>query len=365
MKSWEILDAQDHISEEAIRNSAAKSVAPGSVLVVVRSGVLKHSLPIAINRVRVAVNQDLKVLTCGPRLIPEYLARFLQFAAPRLLTSVRGTTVDNIPVDELRSLKVPLPPLPMQRRIAAILDKADAIRRTRKEVVVVCEELLRSAFLGMVGPAAADYGAWPVRTVGSLAANLPNSMRTGPFGSDLLHAEFVDKGIAVLGIDNAVKNFFGWDERRYITPAKYEKLRRYTVRPGDVIVTIMGTTGRSAVVPDDIPTAITTKHLATITLDRQQAEPEFVSQALFRHPEVLRQIMAANRGAIMSGLNLGLIKSLQLPIPPLARQREFASVTRRIRVLARRVEDRRLEEDLFNSLMARCFSGKVGAEALC
>jgi type I restriction enzyme S subunit len=267
-----------------------------------------------------------------------------------------------VPAGYLRQAKVPCVSSVEQRYIADILDKADAIRRKRKKAIALTEELLHSTFLDMVGPGAPGYGKWPVRTIESLAADTPNSMRTGPFGSDLLHSEFVDEGIAVLGIDNAVQNRFAWGERRFITPEKYEKLRRYTVMPSDVIVTIMGTTGRSAVVPYDIPNAITTKHLATITLDRNEAEPEFVSQALFRHPEVLRQIAAANRGAIMSGLNLGLIKALRISIPPPARQREFAQVTTRIRALAKRTEDHEHAEELFNSLMARAFSGDLRAE---
>jgi type I restriction enzyme S subunit len=253
-----------------------------------------------------------------------------------------------------------------QHRVADMLDKADAIRRKRKEAITLTEELQRSAFLEIVGPGAAGYGGWSVRSIENLAASGPNSMRTGPFGSDLLHSEFVEEGIAVLGIDNAVQNRFAWGERRFITSEKYERLRRYTVLPGDVIVTIMGTTGRSAVVPDDIPRAITTKHLATITLDPSQAEPEFVSQALFRHPEVLRQIAAANRGAIMSGLNLGLIKALRIPIPPLDRQRAFAQAAMRIRSLAGRMEAHPHEEELFSSLVACAFSGQLGAvEGTC
>lgn len=184
-------------------------------------------------------------------------------------------------------------------------------------------------------------------------------MRTGPFGSDLLHSEFVSDGIAVLGIDNAVQNRFAWGERRFITEEKYKRLRRYTVHPGDVIVTIMGTTGRSAVVPPDIPTAITTKHLATITVDRTQAEPEFVSQALIRHPDVLSQIAASSRGAIMSGLNLGLIKALRVPVPPPEQQRKFANAVERIRALVDRVRKDRLEDRLFDSLVARAFSGQL------
>lgn len=123
----------------------------------------------------------------------------------------------------------------------------------------------------------------------------------------------------------------------------------------------MGTTGRSAVVPDDIPLAITTKHLATITLDRRQAEPEFVSQALFRHPAALQQIVSANRGAIMSGLNLGLIRGLRLPLPPIALQQQFTALTQQVRALAERMTTNAASEDLFNSLVARAFSGGLSS----
>jgi type I restriction enzyme, S subunit len=311
---------------------------------------------------------DILPILPGPELDRDYLFHYLRHpkVVEQAVLRCAGANLPRISPRDLAMFEVPVPPLPEQRRIRDILDKADALRRKRKDAIALTEDLIRSAFLDLVGPGASDYAEWPVRSIGSLAAHMPNSMRTGPFGSDLLHSEFVDDGIAVLGIDNAVQNRFAWGERRFITQEKYQKLRRYTVFPADVIVTIMGTTGRSAVVPGDIPTAITTKHLATITLDRDQAEPEFVSQALFRHPEVLRQIDSANRGAIMSGLNLGLIKALRIPIPPPARQREFARVTQRIRSLAARMEADSDTDALFKSLTARAFSGQLSAvEASC
>lgn len=300
-----------------------------------------------------------RILRAAPGVEPRFLYWWLTSREAQQLMApfIRGTTLKNLSFAAFSEAAY-LHPLSFseQQRIADILDKADAIRCKRKEGIARTEELLRSTFLEMVGPGAPDYPRWGTRTIESLAARIPNSLRTGPFGSDLLHSEFVDEGVAVLGIDNAVQNRFAWGERRFITLEKYDRLRRYTVFPGDVIVTIMGTTGRSAVVPEDIPTAITTKHLATITLDRNEAEPEFVSQALFRHPEVLGQISAANRGAIMRGLNLGLIKSLRLPVPPLPRQREFARATARILALAKRMEGERDTEMLFSSLMAGAFS---------
>lgn len=293
------------------------------------------------------------------RLDMRFLQHFMAYAASRGTFASDGNqaTIAHFPAVRLNALQVPLPPIGTQRRIADILDKADTIRRKRKEAMALTYDLLHAAFNQTVGPAASGYDTWPERTLESLAANVPGSMRTGPFGSDLLHSEFVSEGIAVLGIDNAVQNRFAWGERRFITPEKYDRLRRYTVHPGDVLVTIMGTTGRSAVVPEDCPTAITTKHLATITVERQLAEPEFVSQALVRHPDVLGQIASANRGAIMSGLNLGIIKGLRVRVPPLSRQKTFTRATQAIRTMAARMAHGSGENALFDSLVARAFSG--------
>lgn len=154
-------------------------------------------------------------------------------------------------------------------------------------------------------------------------ADISTDMRTGPFGSALRHNEFVETGIFVLGIDNAVENRFTYNRMRYITEEKYEQLKRYTVRPGDVIITIMGTVGRSAVIPDNIPKAINTKHLACLTINRSKAQPMFVCCAFQMHPEIRQQLTGQAKGAIMDGLNLTIIKKLSFKLPPLEIQNEF------------------------------------------
>jgi type I restriction enzyme S subunit len=222
------------------------------------------------------------------------------------------------------------------------------------------EELLQSAYMSGVGSENASYDSWPEASIQSLAASGRGRIRSGPFGSALRHSEFVDEGIAVLGIDNAVQNRFAWGERRFITLEKYESLRRYRVFPRDVIVTIMGTTGRAAVIPDDIPEAITTKHLATISLNPKKAEAEYLANALHREPRVLAQIAARNRGAIMSGLNLGLIKELVVRVPPLDLQRRFAQLVGRIRVHEQWAWAQcGHADDLFHALVQRAFRGEL------
>jgi type I restriction enzyme, S subunit len=128
MKSWEIHGAQVNITEAGLECSAARLVPPNSVLIVVRSGVLKHTIPVAVNRVPVAINQDMKALQCSGTLDPDFLARFIKAQSSEILQWVRATTADNFPIEMLKQLRVPVPPLEEQRRIADVLDRAEALR---------------------------------------------------------------------------------------------------------------------------------------------------------------------------------------------------------------------------------------------
>lgn len=268
----------------------------------------------------------------------------------------RGAAQPHVLARDVQELRVVVPPIEEQRRIAAVLDAADALRAKRRQALATLDTLTQAIFIDMFGD---PDGKWPVVSVAELAVGRTNSIRTGPFGSQLLHSEFTDSGIAVLGIDNAVQNRFAWSERRFISEEKYQALQRYTVFPGDVIVTIMGTCGRAAIVPDDIPRAINTKHLCCITPDRTRCLPEYLWASLLYHPAVRRQLGAA-RGAVMPGLNMGLIKEAKLPLPPVSLQESFVAQLRTSDELLSQTQRQAAHLDaLFASLQQRAFRGEL------
>ena len=229
-----------------------------------------------------------------------------------------GATIPHIYFKDYQKEELPLPILDEQRKIAAVLDKVSDLIAKRRQQLDKLDLLIKSRFVEIFYNTTGN-ATWPIVTM----ADISTDMRTGPFGSALHHDEFVETGIFVLGIDNAVENRFSYNRMRYITEEKYEQLKRYTVRPGDVIITIMGTVGRSAVIPDNIPKAINTKHLACLTIDRSKAQPTFICSAFQMHPEIRQRLTGQAKGAIMDGLNLTIIKKLCFKLPPIEMQNKF------------------------------------------
>lgn len=151
MKVWEIDDAIDKITVEAVTFSATNLIPENAILLVNRSGILKHTLPVGITRRPVAINQDIKALVCSERAHPEYIAHLVKAAEPTVLKWVRATTADNFSIQNLKELMIPLPPLEEQKRIAGILDQADALRRLRARALDKLNTLGQAIFHEMFG----------------------------------------------------------------------------------------------------------------------------------------------------------------------------------------------------------------------
>jgi type I restriction enzyme S subunit len=161
---------------------------------------------------------------------------------------------------------------------------------------------------------------WTWATVEQLAAGYVGAIQSGPFGSQLLHSEFVDHGILAIGIDNVLDGKFSLGRQHRITPAKFETLRKFEARPRDVVITVMATVGRVCVLPQSLERAIITKHCYRITPVSGNVEPDFLAIAL-RADSATRQYIFGNvRGQTRPGINGSILKAAPVSLPPLAEQ---------------------------------------------
>jgi type I restriction enzyme, S subunit len=357
-----VSDTERKISDLGLRDSSARLLPQQSIILSSRAPI-GH---LVINSQPMAFNQGCKGLVPHNAIHHEFLYYYLVSIVELLDSLGTGATFRELSGGKLKEVGVPVPPLPEQQRIVVLLDKAMAGIATAKANAEKNLQNARALLVLAFGALAShsEQSRWSKTTVAEIAAQKKGAMRTGPFGSQLLHSEFVDNGIAVLGIDNAVANEFRWGERRFIRPKKYEQLKRYRVHPGDVLITIMGTCGRCAIVPNDIPVAINTKHLCCITLDRSKCLPGYLHAYFLYHPVAQEFLSKRAKGAIMAGLNMGIIEELPVLLPSLERQRELISSLDSLRHEIKRLEsiyERKLDalEALKKSLLHQALAGQL------
>ena len=139
MKTDILIDSQIHINEDGVANSTARIVPKNSVIMVIRSGILKHTLPVAINAVPVTVNQDLKVFVAGNRIVTKFLAYQFKMMERDILSGVRAVTADNIEFDALKRRELIVPPIELQQEFADFVEQVDKSRFDIKKSITEIE----------------------------------------------------------------------------------------------------------------------------------------------------------------------------------------------------------------------------------
>lgn len=125
MKRRVIMETEDYITERAVLESATRKVPAGTILMVTRSGILKHSLPVALAGVDVALNQDMKAFTFDRRLDSRFFVYWIEGQASQLLLEWRqlGATVDSIDIYKMMDSQIAVPPIDFQRDVILFLDR--------------------------------------------------------------------------------------------------------------------------------------------------------------------------------------------------------------------------------------------------
>lgn len=163
---------------------------------------------------------------------------------------------------------------------------------------------------------------WEIKQVRYLLLDGQEGIKIGPFGSALKLEDMVEVGYKVYGQENVIKKNFSLG-KRWISANKFKAMQVYRVHSGDILITMMGTSGKCEIVPNDHQTGIIDSHLIRLGLQNNKMLPEFFKVLIDGTLEVEYQVKIQGKGSIMHGLNSSIIKSLELPIPPLVEQKDI------------------------------------------
>ncbi len=347
--------ARSFITKEAIESSATNQVPSGTVLLVTRTSVGK----VAVAGTTLCFSQDITALTPDPRKVDTgYLVQFLRTKDNHFKRLARGATIKGITRDVVADIRLPLPPLRDQRRIANVLDRAEALRAKRRTALAQLDPLIQSIFLDMFGDPATNPKGWPVKSLGDLARGKPNN---GIFRKNPEYLKDASDGLPVVWVEELFRgDSIDTSESRRLRPNKSE-VGKYGLNNGDILFC------RSSLKLDGIAfnnvylgnngAALFECHLIRISLNLNIVSPLFLN-CLLRLPQMRAIAKSKSKTATMTTIDQDSLCSIPVPLPPFTLQRKFAG---RMQVVGKMKEKHRASlvklDALFSTLQNRAFNG--------
>lgn len=269
-----------------------------------------------------------------------------------------GATIKHLTGQDLARYEFTLPPLDEQKRIAAILDQADTLRRLRQRAIDRLNNLRRAIFHEMFeGPRASANNFAEVK-VEALGAN-QDGVKCGPFGTQLAQSEFTESGVPLWGIKH-VNSRFETNTSEYVSQKKFLELKQYDLQPLDIVMTRKGTIGNCAIYPSPFPAGVMHSDLLRLRVNLKEYNPFFLVDYFRYDQKFAHQLNVVSSGAIMQGINVTRLKNLSVWLPRKSQQDEYAE---RISVLANwrksNLSSEEAQRRLFSSLQHRAFTGQL------
>jgi len=380
MKVGRIRDAEDHISEAAVRESSTNVVPAGSILMVTRSGILSRTFPVAVTDAPVALNQDLKALTPRSDVDPSYVYWALRALEREILNncSKDGTTVASIDTSRLMRIEIPVPHLGDQRRIVSAIEerliRLDAAissldaseSRSAKLASAVLQACLGGCVIDQTRPDQPKLAGIPV---GWKSCRMDEVIKEARYGTST-KCQYEGLGVKVLRIPNIRNRRLDWGEiKRAVDTA--EDLSRLYVRAGDVLVIRTNGSrsliGKVGLVDNDYNVAFAS-YLIRLKPNLAHVKPAYLV-AVLSSPSY-RALIAARAATTAGQYNISIpaLMSLPVPVPSLETQEQLiATVERleeRIDSASRRCTSAgRRARSLRKAILRAAFTGRLPLEA--
>ena len=331
----DFIDAtQDYITEAAVASSSTQIAPKGSVLLVTRSGILKHTLPVAVAMRDMAFNQDIKAISSFSDLEPEYLFYHLKADSTHILASSAkaGTTVDSLDTSRLKAYNLRIAPPAEQKRIVSriqfFISRTTHARNHLDKIPRLLEEykssVLDSAFSGrltedfrresgtqFVNPAEFPE-SWGTKLLGDIA-DIQGGIQVGkkrPPGTELVEVPY-------LRVANVQRGWLNLDEIKTIAVTQDEK-DRLRLQPGDILMNEGGDRdklGRGWIWNGEFNECIHQNHVFRIRLKDHAFPAEYISH--YANEKGQRYFIdQGTQTTNLASISMRKIAALPIPIPP-------------------------------------------------
>jgi len=337
------------ITKAGLDSCGAEVLPEGSVLFSSRAPI-GH---VAINCVPMATNQGFKSFVPDPeKLDAKFLYYWLRKNRTFFNSLGNGATFKEVSKAIVSRIEIPLPPIAQQKRIAAILDRAEELRGLRRQALAALDAIAQSIFLEMFGNPTDNPHQFPIkRLIEIVDPNRPISYGILMPGADQ------DSGVLYVRVVDMKDGGIELANIRRTTPEISNAYRRSLLKPYDVLLSIRGHVGRLAIVPSALNAANITQDTARLAI--KDAEPTFVCECL-RTASFQRWMVKHTKGVAVRGINLGDVKQMPIILPPLNLQQEFARRVEAIEQLKTTHRESLAQLDaLFASLQHRAFRGEL------
>jgi len=282
-----------------------------------------------------------------------YLKYYLVYR--KLDDVISGSAQPQITGKGLSKVKIPLPPLDQQKKIAAILDAADAYRQKTKALIEKYDEFTQSLFLDMFGDPVTNPKGWEIKMLSEVS-----SITTKGSSPKWQGYDYISEGVRFVTSENVRLGYLDISKDKFIAKEFHDKLKRSQLKLNDLLVNLVGASiGRGALVSRESLPANINQAVARTELDHSKVNPLFILQQIIT-PQVQDRLIGNKVEGARANISLKNVRELKLYIPPLELQNQFAE-----RVQAIEAQKAQAQaclagaEDLFNSLLQRAFKGEL------
>jgi len=300
---------------------------------------------------------DIVPIKPGPRLDRDYLSHFLRQPSMVDFANSRatGANLPRLSPRVLAGFEVPLPPLPEQRRIAAILDQADTLRTQRRAALAQLDSLTQSLFLDMFGDPVTNPKCWPDALKLGEVADIVSGVTKGRNLDGKATRE-----LPYLAVANVQDKFLKLDAVKTIE-ATEDEISKYRIRKNDLLLTEGGDPdklGRGTLWNDDLPECIHQNHVFRVRITSAQFLPLFLNWLVGSQRGKDYFLRSAKQTTGIASINMTQLRGFPLLAPPLPLQQTFATRVQAIEALKTQHRAALAEADaLFASLQQRAFAG--------